>query len=201
MDLSHLSTEPLPVSHGAKAAAVLIVLTDEDDPRLVLTTRSRDLAYHPGQVSLPGGTVDEGETPIDAALREAHEEVGIDPGVVSVAGWMEIPAVHGKQITPVVGVIDPKIEPFVASPAEVESVFMPRVSDLIDPAHRATCRLTDSRYTGPVFLADGGFVWGLTAHILQTFLDRSQLTIPWDATRIVEIPERYRSRRRWAEDS
>ncbi|MEX2328492.1 MAG: CoA pyrophosphatase, partial [Nitriliruptoraceae bacterium] len=72
---------------AARAGAVLVLVEDTaEGPRIVLTRRRRDLRSHPGQVSFPGGRIDPGETVEQAALREAQEEVGVDPDSVEVVG-------------------------------------------------------------------------------------------------------------------
>ena len=93
----------LPAFPEAKASAVLIALADGvNGPEVLLTRRSWELRHHRGEVSFPGGRLDPGETPVDAALREAHEEVGLDPAGVWVRGELDpgaylLRALRGRQ--------------------------------------------------------------------------------------------------------
>lgn len=195
---------PSPPARGEldpPSAAVLIALTREDDPRLILTRRSFDLLHHAGQVSLPGGVVDIGETPAEAAVREAWEEVGLEPGDVEILGCMaSFRPSPRRTITPVVARIPADVEPYPASPAEVASVLMPSLSELVSDKVRVTATMTDSGYTGPAFEVAGTFVWGLTGHLLDHFLDLADLSSAWDRDRRIEVPSEYRASRRWADD-
>lgn len=199
--MTGLLTDPLPLHQAGrpKAAAVLISLTDEADPRMILTRRSEELRFHPGQISLPGGRVESGESPIQAALRETWEETGVPPGQVRVLGHFPFSLPRGaRSLTPVVGQIPADTEPYARSTTEVESVFMPRLSELRDPANRAACVLPSTQDRGPVFTAGGHVIWGLTAYVLDMFFYRTGLAEPWDQNRVVDIPPMYRmTGRRW----
>ena len=105
-------------------AAVLIAVTDEADPKILLTRRSAYLSNHAGEVSFPGGKRDPNDTSnIVAALREAQEEVAIPPGSVEIIGVLPpVDSVTGFQVTPVVGIIPPNLH-YHASQDEVAAVF------------------------------------------------------------------------------
>src|SRR5437762_7809023 len=91
-------------------AAVLIAITDRPEPGVILTVRREHLRTHAGQIALPGGRIDSGEEPITAALREAHEELLLDPASVEIVGTLEAyRTVTGFVITPVLGVIPPDL--------------------------------------------------------------------------------------------
>jgi 8-oxo-dGTP pyrophosphatase MutT (NUDIX family) len=157
----------------ARPAAALLVLYPVDGvAAFLLTKRSSALPQHRGQVSLPGGAVDEGETLEQAALREAQEEIGLDPSRVTLLGGLtslHIP-VSGFVLTPFVGTVasSPAV---VVEQREVERVIEVPVAALIDPArHRRVTRLHDGiEMDMPYFDLDGEHVWGATAMVLAEF--------------------------------
>ena len=161
--------------HEACDAAVLIPIIGDEDPTFLFTVRTETLPSHKGQISFPGGSIDSGdESPVAAALREAREEIGLDPSLVTVLG--ELDSLHtfvsGYVVTPVVGWLarSPSLTP---NPAEVAEVLAIPVSDLVE----------DIRYE-PGF-AHGGrtfpteawvwhdrVIWGVTARIVRILLHR-----------------------------
>lgn len=191
---------PIPLNRGAeggRASAVLMALTDEDDTRIVLTRRSLTLRFHPGQVSFPGGSLDPGETVVDAALREAHEEVGIEPEKVTVLG--ELPdlslAASTNSVTPIIGAIRADEKPKVVDTREVDSVFLPTLTRLADPEIRCMATIPNRPYRGPAFRLEEAFVWGFTAHLLDGLLKVGGWEQPWDKSKTIEVPGEYR--REW----
>jgi 8-oxo-dGTP pyrophosphatase MutT (NUDIX family) len=155
------------------AAALLLVYPGPFGASVVLTIRPSTLAHHGGQVSMPGGGVAPGEGIREAALREANEEVGVDPGVVDVLGMLtplDIP-VSGFLLHPVVGVtaVRPDFRP---ADGEVERVLEVPVDHLLDPSRQGfDRRLRDGiHYDVPFFFASGEVVWGATAMVLSEFL-------------------------------
>jgi 8-oxo-dGTP pyrophosphatase MutT (NUDIX family) len=154
------------------AAALLALFPQGDEAAFLLTKRSSALPQHRGQVSLPGGAVDPGESIEAAALREAHEEVGLDPAAVTLVGAltpMHIP-VSGFLLHPVVGTLAGRPET-VPAPHEVSRIIEVRVADLLDPArHRRLTRVRDGiEFDMPFFDLDGEQVWGATAMVLAEF--------------------------------
>jgi 8-oxo-dGTP pyrophosphatase MutT (NUDIX family) len=127
-------------SEPAKPAAVLIPLTRDSFPEahwhVVLTRRTQTVADHKGQVSFPGGRSDpEDLTPAGTALREAQEEIGLNPESVRVLGMLEpLYTISNYLVTPVIGEI-PWATPFTTQPNEVERVFSIPLSWLADPEH------------------------------------------------------------------
>jgi 8-oxo-dGTP pyrophosphatase MutT (NUDIX family) len=120
-----------------RPAAVLVAVTDRPEPGLILTQRTETLRQHAGQVAFPGGRVDpEDSGPIDAALREALEEIALPPAQVSVIGIADrYRTVTGYDVTPVVAIVPPDL-PLVPAEAEVASVFEVPLAYLFDPANQ-----------------------------------------------------------------
>ena len=128
--------DPHELSDTTKAA-VLVPVVDRPAPGLLLTQRNAVMRSHAGQVSFPGGKIDAGETPVEAALREAAEEIALDPAQARLVGTLE-PYVTGTGyvVTPVLAIIPPDL-PLVASEVEVDHWFEAPLDHVIDPAfHR-----------------------------------------------------------------
>ena len=158
----------------ARAAAALLLLYPlEGRAAIPLTVRASGLTRHPGQISLPGGATDEGETLADAALREASEEIGVDPVTVRILG--ELTPVHvivsGFTLHPVVGVTDQRPE-FQAAPGEVDEILEVSLDDLRDASRiRIGTRIREGvAVEYPYFDLLGHQVWGATAMVLGEFV-------------------------------
>lgn len=178
---------------GTRAAAVLMLFTDAPDPRLTFIERAHTLRKHAGQVAFPGGGVEpEDESLAAAALREANEEIGLEPDLVDVMG--ALPAawvpVSSYDVTPIVGTWDGTQELFAADPREVEWVFDVPVSELVDPANRISGR-HPLGYLGPAWSLGDMFIWGFTGHLVDLALDAAGWAVPWDKSRKVDIPQRF----------
>lgn len=166
--------DPLRIPDDVRPAAALLLIYPRDgQAHLVLTVRASDLPQHAGQVSLPGGGVDEGESFEAAALREAWEEVGVDPALVTIVGALtplHIP-VSGFLLHPLVGATPrrPAFEPHVREVARVAEVAL---SHLCAPDTTALTRwhYEGREYEVPYFDVDGLQVWGATAMVLGEFL-------------------------------
>ena len=165
------------------------------DPRggedVVLTERAHTMRSHAAQVSFPGGGLEDGDTgPIDAALREAEEEVGVDPTSVDIVG--SLPPLFlgpsGHAVTPVLGWWPAPNPIRVVDAAEVARVVRVPIESLLDPANRFYAT-HPSGYRGPAFETAGLFVWGFTAMLLSELLDLAQLSAPWDESAERELPE------------
>jgi 8-oxo-dGTP pyrophosphatase MutT (NUDIX family) len=154
-----------------QAAGLMLLYPVEGDTRIVLTVRASHLPSHAGQVSLPGGAVEEGETIEEAALREAREEIGLAPAAVRLLGRLtplHIP-VSGFMLHPVVAAMDwpPRLE---ASDREVERILDVPLADLLDPARRLsrTVVLEDrGDVEVPYIEIHGAELWGATAMVLS----------------------------------
>lgn len=115
--------DPGSTADDTVAAAVLIAVVDRARPTLLLTVRTDTLRHHAGQIAFPGGRAEPGETPIDTALREANEEVGLDPARVRIIGCADpYRTITGFTVNPVIGIIPPDL-PLVASDGEVAALF------------------------------------------------------------------------------
>jgi len=155
-----------------QGGVLLLVYPDQGDAHTVLTVRDSRLPHHPGQVSLPGGKVEPGESIEEAALRESHEEVGLDPGTVRILGGLtplHVP-VSRFVLHPRVGVVDhrPELRPDLR---EVSRILRVPLERLLDPA---TLGIERRVYSGrdveiPYFGVDGEKVWGATAMVLSEF--------------------------------
>jgi 8-oxo-dGTP pyrophosphatase MutT (NUDIX family) len=177
------------VEHGAafRPAAVLVpLITHEGEIRVLLTERNADLPDHGGQISFPGGRVEDGDSgAVDTALREAEEEVGLMAGGVSVLGALEP---HGTisnyRVTPIVALAPPFES--VPQAEEVANIFEVPFSFVLDPAnHRFLERGRDGRSRATYAIPYGEwFIFGFTARILI------KLALLWHAEDVTAPPSR-----------
>lgn len=165
-----------PAFPGARPSAVLIALADgATGAEVLLTRRSWDLRNHRGEISFPGGRIDPGETPADAARREAWEEVGLDPLQVELIGELTHlnTVVSRSYIVPLVARL-PALLPLVPASPEVERVLWLPLAELVTPETYRIERWgrapTDRELH--FFELDDETIWGATAHILVDLLRR-----------------------------
>jgi len=159
---------------GGVDAAVLVPLYGwPERPGLVFTERRHDLRRHAGEISFPGGRRDEGESYLETALREAHEEIALDPAAVDVIGALPPIGtfVTNFKVHPIVGLVDADLE-YVASPTEVETILAFELSKL-----RANFEMRRLVRRGipirtPTYLVDEHLIWGATARILGDLFER-----------------------------
>lgn len=163
---------PLP----GRAAAVLAALFEEDgEARVLLTRRASHLRSHTHEVSFPGGRLDDGETPVDAALREAREEIALDTSAIDVIGTLTPIATMAATagITPVVAFL-PERPTVEANPNEVEFVFDIALAGLLADGvfeeERWDTPWGDDRQINFFYLSHD-IVWGATARILRELLE------------------------------
>jgi 8-oxo-dGTP pyrophosphatase MutT (NUDIX family) len=164
---------------GVRPSAVLVLLADdgEGDAGVLLTRRSTELRNHAGQISFPGGRLDPGETEIEAALREAHEEVGLDPAAVEVVCELDHLAtvVSRSHIVPIVGRTTSQLRLVPTSP-EVERVLWVPLAEFVRAdtfrVERWSVPWDSSERVLYFFELDDETVWGATALILVDLLNR-----------------------------
>jgi 8-oxo-dGTP pyrophosphatase MutT (NUDIX family) len=157
-------------------AAVLIAVTDRVEPGVILTVRREHLRTHAGQIAFPGGRLDPGEDAISAALREAHEEILLDPATVEVIGAIEAyHTVTDYLVTPVIGVIPPDL-PLEPHEHEVADWFEAPLSHLLDPANQVRRSALFQGRTRHYYEIDwnGRRVWGATAAMIVNLSRRLQ---------------------------
>jgi 8-oxo-dGTP pyrophosphatase MutT (NUDIX family) len=180
-----------PAEGGGRRSAVLILLgEDAEGPKVLITERAPTLRAHAGQPSFPGGRLDpDDDGPVGAALREAHEETGLDPAGVEV--FAVLPDVYLQPsksvVTPVLGWWRQPSTVSVVDSAEVASVHLVGITQLADPANRLRVS-HPSGFVGPAFTVAGLLVWGFTAMLLDHVLRLGGFERPWDVDRIEELP-------------
>ncbi len=164
-------------SRGGTEAAVLLALYGwPDEPGLIFTERRADLRRHAGEISFPGGRRDEGDADLSAtALREAEEEIALDPAAVELAGALAPVStfVTGYRVHPFVGLVpDPAALGLEPNPTEVETVLTFSLQLLRESyAMRRLIRRGTPIHT-PTYEVEGRLIWGATARILGDLLAR-----------------------------
>jgi 8-oxo-dGTP pyrophosphatase MutT (NUDIX family) len=148
---------------------VLVAVVDRAEPTVILTLRPMTMRKHPGQISFPGGRIDLGDDgPVDAALREAEEEIGLPRSAVEIVGTADrYRTITGFEVTPVIGIVPPDV-PLTPHPGEVEAVFEAPLSYLLDPAHQAV-RTAEFRGKERSYFEidyEGRRIWGATAAMI-----------------------------------
>ncbi len=164
----------LPPGGLGRAAVLVPIFEREGEVQVLLTRRPAGMRRHAGQISFPGGRIEEGEDPLAAALREAREEIGLDPADVRVVGPLSETLVlqSAFRLTPWVGEV-PYPYPWVAAPAEVDSILEVALAALAAPGvHRAE---PGEAWGLPLvvhrFAAGGHEIWGATARVLAELVD------------------------------
>ena len=169
----HEDLPPFGDDHGPNSAVLAAIWEEDGEARVLLTRRTAWLRSHSGQVAFPGGRVDEGETLLEAALREAHEEVALDPQSVEVIGRLS--RMHtissGAGIYPFVGVLParPTVDP---NPDEVARVFDVALGELMADGvfHEEIWGIAETERPIYFFELDGETIWGATARMLYELL-------------------------------
>jgi 8-oxo-dGTP pyrophosphatase MutT (NUDIX family) len=164
------SPEPAP---GERLAAVLALLVMEPELSLVFTRRAADLSRHAGEISFPGGLQDPGENLQHTALREASEEIGLDPAVPRIVG--ALPTVHtyvsSIVVVPFVGLVD-ELPELIHDPREIAQVLTYRVSDLLQAESTMQLGRDGERpWRGWAYPMEDSFIWGATGRMLHDLLE------------------------------
>jgi 8-oxo-dGTP pyrophosphatase MutT (NUDIX family) len=158
---------------------------------VLLLQRAQTLEDHPGQVAFPGGGIDPDESAVNAALREAEEETGLNPAGVDVLGVMpELALPRGNfLVTPVLAWWAAQSPVRVVDYGESAQVFRVPVRDLLDPDNRVMATVSRAGHTfqSPAFTVNGVVVWGFTGMILNQLFEQLGWAVPWDRTRLYGI--------------
>jgi len=193
----HVPAVSRPPATGGRQSAVLVLFGDgPNGPDLLYIQRAAALRRHAGQPAFPGGALEDDELadpvggPVAAALREAEEEVGVDPSGVDVLAAlpeMFIPRT-GFRVVPVLAWwrTPSKVRP--VDTGEVAAVERIPVAVLADPTHRLMLRMPSGRPT-PAFRVGSMLIWGFTAGLTARLLELAGWEQPWDASRVRELPE------------
>ena len=172
--LSGQPAEPTVIAAARAAAVLLPIVNRPQGLTVLLTLRASDLRAHSGQVAFPGGKIDPGETPREAALREAREEIGLEERYIDPLGWLD-PYLTGTgfRVAPLVALVEPSFA-LKVNRDEVDEVFETPFAFLMDPAnHRLDEREWQGRrrrfYAMPY---EGRYIWGATAGILRNLYEK-----------------------------
>ncbi len=182
-----------PEDSDPRRGAVLMLFGEtEAGPDLLLTERAHHMRSHPGQVSFPGGSIDPGESALQAALREAEEETGLDPTGVDV--FAELPELwlppSNFAVTPLLGWWRQPTPVRAMSPDEVHAVYRVPLTELLAEEHRIAVK-HPSGWVGPGFLigdANDVILWGFTAGIISRLFEHLGWTSPLDDPPLHDLP-------------
>lgn len=170
-----------PIATSVNSAVLAPFFEEDGESKLIFTRRSTALRNHRGEVSFPGGRIDQGELAVEAALREAYEEVALNPGLVTIAGWIHpvLTLGSGSLIMPVLATL-PSRPRLVPSPSEVERVFDVSLADLAEPdvfheerwsiPGRVIAGSPDNSFAVWFFEVEGEMIWGATARMVHEIL-------------------------------
>jgi 8-oxo-dGTP pyrophosphatase MutT (NUDIX family) len=154
-------------------AAVLMALTREDIPRLILTRRAQHMNSHAGEVAFPGGKCDSSDASIIAtALREAHEEIALEPSRVQVVGELGVFTSRiGMKVKPIIGLLD-EMPVLQANPDEIESIFTVPLDVFLNqkPSYDHKIKYMGINIAVPSFNHEGYMIWGLTGYMIVEFM-------------------------------
>ena len=187
---SDLSRHEVP-DESTREAAVLVLFGSRDDfGEVVIIERATHLKAHPGQPAFPGGRVEEGDLSLSqTALREAREEIGLDPNSVEILGELPqlwIPPSNFK-VTPVLAWWHTPHELNQIDANEVQAVHRISLNDLINPANRMRVRHQNGSF-GPGFDVASMLIWGFTGGLISRLMDIAGWATVWDEAKIVELP-------------
>jgi 8-oxo-dGTP pyrophosphatase MutT (NUDIX family) len=176
------SPGPLPEGLGRPAGVLVPLVAGPEPPSLVFTERTIDMSRHAGEISFPGGMPDPGDDGLaGTALREAHEEIGVDPDSVEVLGVLApLPTfVTGILIVPFVGLLHGRPE-FRPNPSEIAEIIEAPLATLDEVEAEVEWDFGGRVWTGHTYDVGGGkVIWGATGRILKEFLDIVRKEAPW----------------------
>lgn len=189
------SWAPPPESNARQSAVLFLFAEDERGPYVLLTERSHTMRSHPGQVAFPGGKLDEGETVIEAALREAFEETGVEPEGVDILGTLPTLWVPPSNfsVTPIVGWWADPSEVTAKSVDEVHALHHVTLADLRDPQWRV--RVHSPRFPGfvmPGFMIGEDhdvILWGFTGGVIHRYFSYLGWLEEIEDAPFVELPD------------
>jgi 8-oxo-dGTP pyrophosphatase MutT (NUDIX family) len=180
-----------PAPTTSRSAVLVALFEEEGETSLVLTRRALSMRHHGGEIALPGGRSEDAETPVETALREAREEIGLDPQTITPLAWLSpiVSFASRSSIWPVVGLLEGRPE-FTIDPAEVDRAFTVTLAELVadDAFVEERWRRTllrpgadaDGYFPIHFYKVPGDVVWGATARVLSELL--SLVTgVPWSA--------------------
>jgi 8-oxo-dGTP pyrophosphatase MutT (NUDIX family) len=176
----HQDPQPAPAA-GDRLAAVLAPLIAEPELSLMFTVRAAAMSRHAGEISFPGGLQDPGESPLETALREANEELGLDPDTVRILG--ALPSVHtfvsGILVVPFVGMMT-TMPALTVSDEEIDEVLTFTVARLAQAESVVHYDLAGGRtWKGFAYELDGATIWGATGWMLHTLLETIRKDTSW----------------------
>ncbi len=162
-------------SKATKPAAVLVPVIERREPTVLLTMRTPDLRSHSGQIAFPGGKIDSTDaSPLAAALREADEEIALDPRFIDPIGYLDLYLTFsGYRILPVLARVDPDYR-ITVNPSEVAEAFEVPLEFLMEPGnhqkHKRDWKGVERHYFAMPF--GERYIWGVTAGILRNLYER-----------------------------
>lgn len=193
VEARQLSPSFTSVPPDARPAAVLMLFSEgARGPEVLLTERSATMRNHPGQISFPGGKSDPGDADAAAtALREAEEEIGLDPSTVDVFGVLPtlwLPP-SNFAVTPVLGFWREPLALRPVSDQEVVTVLHQPIAELMDPANRFSVQ-HPAGWKGPAFEVGMPMpLWGFTAGVISRLFEKVGWARPWDDSIVRPVPE------------
>lgn len=161
------------------SSVLLLLFSEDDDLYVILTKRPEHMKHHAGQIALPGGRIEKGETALETALRETWEEIGISSDKIEILGSLSelYVQVSRFQIHPFVGWLN-KIPEFVINKNEVEKTIYFPLKLITDSFNEVELNTISGHLKVPCVLFDGEIIWGATAMILSEFYDAIKSYIP-----------------------
>lgn len=153
------------------SAAVLVAITDQPEPEVILTRRSSEMPTHKGEVAFPGGKTEESDVDFVAtALREAHEEIGLSPESVQIVGELDqVVSRYGFLVTPVLGIVPNNVE-LTEESGEIESIFRVPLKFFLEGQPDQIDQF--GSFKGPRWYFESYTIWGLTAVMLAEMFNR-----------------------------